>query len=315
MMVISFAIIKLSLIALLGVFLYRRGIIDDKGLGTFTFLVVNIALPFLFFSRLLEHADFVVSGALWQPLLLSLLIYFVGFLLAAIFHFKRNHGLKREFIALVSFQNAGYLPINIGLFLLSGVLRDQFLVYIILYLLGFNILMWSIGSFFIFKQRGEKFAHRSIFTPPVIGSLLGLIVIYLNISQYIPEVILVPVSMIGETGFVLSMIILGCWLAKISLKGLKEKLGIIMGATILRLIVVPFIFLIGVIKLEIFSLLGLFIMFEAAMPSAVSLPIVATIRGGDSEFLSQGVLVTHILSIITVPVWLGIFLAISNFSF
>jgi len=54
---------------------------------------------------------------------------------------------------------------------------------------------------------------------------------------------------------------------------------------------------------------------QAAMPSAVSLPIVADLNGADSEFVSQGVFFTHILSIFTIPLWLGLYLKISELNF
>jgi predicted permease len=67
--------------------------------------------------------------------------------------------------------------------------------------------------------------------------------------------------------------------------------------------------------MDIASLLGFFIVLQAAMPSAVSLPIVANLRKADSEFISQAVLFTHIFSIATVPVWLGLYMRLSAFSF
>jgi hypothetical protein len=121
--------------------------------------------------------------------------------------------------------------------------------------------------------------------------------------------------MVGETSFVLSMIILGCWLAKINIKGFYRQLFIIAQASFLKLIAVPFVFLMVVIKIDIASLFGFFIILQASMPSAVSLPIVVNLRNADSEFVSQGVLLTHIFSIVTVPLWLGLYMKLSGFSF
>ena len=50
------------------------------------------------------------------------------------------------------------------------------------------------------------------------------------------------------------------------------------------------------------------------MPSAASLPIVVNWHKREAEFASQGVFVTHILGIITVPIWIELFLKFSNFS-
>ena len=70
-----------------------------------------------------------------------------------------------------------------------------------------------------------------------------------------------------------------------------------------------------VIKFDVVSIFGLFIVIQTAMPSAVSLPIVVNLHKADSEFVSQGVLLTHILSIFTIPLWVGLYLKLSHFSF
>jgi predicted permease len=67
--------------------------------------------------------------------------------------------------------------------------------------------------------------------------------------------------------------------------------------------------------MDISSFLGLFIVMQAAMPSAVSLPLLANLRKADSEFISQSVLFTHIISIVTVPLWLGLYMNFSHLSF
>jgi malate permease and related proteins len=199
-------------------------------------------------------------------------------------------------------------------FMFSGKMRESFLIYNFLYLLGFNIILWSIGSFFLFRRKGEKFHFKSILTPPVIGTLIGLCFVYTRLSDFVPEMIIAPLRMIGDTTFVLSMIILGCWLAKIPFKGILSQWPLLMEVTALKLIAVPLVFIFIVSMSKLYSILELFIILEAAMPSAASLPIVVDMRDADTEFVSRGVLFTHIFSVITVPVWIGVFLHISGMS-
>ena len=314
MNVVSLAVIRLFLITFLGFYLYKKKSIKKEVLDFLTSFVINFTIPSLIFSHLIENFLPGQRLSLGFFILLSILIFFMGFLLAFIFSFKRKNKFRGEFISLVSFQNGGYLPINLAFFLFSASQREEFLNYIFLYILGYNVIMWSVGSFFIFKKKGESFKFKSIFTSPVISTVLALSFVYTNTARFVPSLILVPIKMIGDTSFVLSMIILGCWLAQISLSGLYKRLFIIGGASFLKLMALPCIFLLVVVKLKIFSLLGLFIILQAAMPSAVSLPIIASLRKADSEFVSQGVLLTHLLSIFTIPLWLGLYLKFSGFT-
>ncbi|MDP2922637.1 MAG: AEC family transporter [Candidatus Omnitrophota bacterium] len=315
MNIVAFAIIKITIIALLGYYLYKKSLIDEKILNFLIFFVINFSVPFLAFSHIIENLKIAIKPPLVVFILSSIAIFLVSFILGFIFSFKRNHEFKKEFISVVSFQNCGYLPLNLALFLFPPRLRDDFIIYTFLYILGFDIIMWSVGSFFIFRKEGERFSHKSLLTPPIIATLIALILVYTNTAKLVPQIIISPLRMVGDTSFALSMIILGCWLAKTDIRGFYRNLFLIFEASLLKLILLPLIFVIIVLKMDISSLFGFFIILQASMPSAVSLPIVANLRKADSEFISQCVLFTHIFSIITVPVWLGLYLKFSHFSF
>lgn len=315
MQAVSLAIIKLSLVASLGFYLFRKSLIKEGGLKFLTFFVINIAIPSLIFSNLAENSQTVLANSLVKFIIISLSIFLSGYILGFIFSLKRKDKLRGEFISMVSFQNGGYLPLNIAFFLFPPGIREKFLVYIFLYLLGFNLLMWSGISFFGFKGKGMKFRLKNLFIPPITSTIISLILIYTSLVKLVPSLIILPLRMVGETSFVLSAIILGCWLAKIKPKGFLGRLPLIAGAAGLKLIILPLFFLIGLLSFKIFSLLGLFIIVQAAMPSAVSLPIIANLNNADSEFVSQGVFFTHILSIFTIPIWIGLYLKVSGFIF
>ena len=312
--VVSLAIVKLGLVAILGFYLYKKRSINEEILKFITFFIINFTIPFLIFSHIINSPRVVLEHSLWKFLLLSLSVFLVGYVLGLIFSFKAGR-FKGEFISLVSLQNAGYLPMNIGFFLFTAALHEEFLIYIILYLLGFNIIFWSVGSFLIFKKKGERFKAGSLFTPPIVSTLIALSFVHSGIYKIIPKAIITPIQMIGDTSFVLSMIVLGCWLAKITLKGFWEKMSLILRLSSIKLIFMPLIFLVALIRFEVFSLLGLFTMLQAALPSAVSLPIIVDLRQGDSRFVAQGIFITHVFSVFTIPLWLGLYMKLSGFSF
>ncbi len=303
MSIVALAVIKLSLVALFGFFLYKKSIIQEGILRFLTLFVINFTVPFLIFSYLVESSTIVLAHSLWIFIFLSAAIFLGGYFLGLLASFKERE-FKKESVSLVSFQNAGYLPMNIAFFLFAPQVREKFLVYVFLYLLGFNVIMWSLGSFFIFKRKGQRFRLKEIFTPPITSTLIALLLIYARLARFIPSVIIEPVKMIGELSFVLSMVVLGCWLAKVNLKGFSGKLWLFARVNILKLLILPLVCFTAVMHFKVFSLLGVFIVLEAAMPSAVSLPIIAHLRKADSEFISQGVFLSHLLGIITIPGWL-----------
>ncbi|HIE36355.1 MAG TPA: hypothetical protein EYP89_03860, partial [Candidatus Omnitrophica bacterium] len=296
-----------------GFYLYRKRYLKEEVLNFLTFFVINFSIPFLIFSRLVKNASLVLKYPLVLFLSLSVGIFLSGLLLGIIFSLKKNHPFRKEFISCVSFQNCGYLPMNIALFLFSSPLQEEFLVYVFLYILGFNIIIWSVGSFFIFKRKDEDFKIKSIFSPPVISTIFALFLIYPKIHYLIPNFFLSILEMIGNLSFALSMIILGGWLAKVELKGVYENIFLIIKAAFLKSILLPLISLFFLYYLKVSSLLGLFILLESSMPSAVSLPIVASLRRANTGIVSQIVFFTHIMSIFTIPFWLTIYLRFCGF--
>jgi len=315
MVEISLAVIKLTIITVLGYYFYRKSIIDQKILNFLILFVVNFTVPFLGFSHIVENLQSGMNPPPFVFILLSFAIFGISFILGYIFSFKRSHELKKEFTSIVSFQNCGYLPLSMAAFLFPENIREDFIIYTFLYVVGFDIIFWSVGTYFIFRKKGEQLKLKSIFTPPIIATILALIFVYSGMAKFIPQVLLSPVKMIGDTSFVLSMLILGCWLARIDTASLRNKLPVVLEASALKLLAIPLIFLFLTIKFDISSLFGLFIIIQAAMPSAVSLPIIVNLHKADSEFVSQGVLVTHIFSIFTIPLWVGLYLNFSHFSF
>lgn len=315
MTVVISAIVKLVIIALFGFLLYRKNILKDESLRFVTVFVVNFSVPFLIFSRIIDnfHKEFIPSPVFF--ILVSIGIFILGISVSLLFGVFIKKPLRREFISLISFQNCGYLPMNIAFMLLPSLLREEFLLYVFFYILGFNILMWSLGSFLIYKTAKDKFIWRTLFTPPIISVILGIFVIYFDIEKFIPEVIIAPIRMIGNTSFVFSMLILGGWLAKGRIHNVTSHLRFHFMVNILKLIVLPLVMLVIVIKFNLYSLLGLFLILEAAMPSAASLPIVSSWYDVNTEVVAQGVLVTHVVSIITVPLWIEVFLKISGYTF
>jgi hypothetical protein len=315
MIEISLAVVKLTLITVLGYYFYKRSVIDQKVLNFLTFFVVNFTIPFLAFSHIVGNLERDIKPPPFVFMLLSFIIFGGSFILGYIFSFKRSHEFKKEFTSLVSFQNCGYLPLSMAAFLFPVNMKEKFIIYTFLYMVGFDIIFWSVGTHFIFREKGEQFKLKSIFTPPIIATISAVICVYAGIVKFIPQVLLGPIKMMGDTSFVLSMLILGCWLARIDTTSLRKKMPIVLEASALKLIIVPLVFLIFVIKFDVSSIFGLFIIIQAAMPSAASLPIVVNLHKADSEFVSQGVLFTHILSIFTIPLWVGLYLKFSHFYF
>jgi len=307
-------ILKLIILIGLGFFLQRRKILNQENIDFLATFLINITLPSLIFVNLIENFTFENNPPLFLFLGLSLIIFLTGVFWGSILVFlTKEKILSKEVISLISFQNCGYLPMNIIYFLFPSPEKERFLNFTFLYILGFNILMWSVGSFLIFKKKEERFKLNSLLNPPVLAILLALGIKKFFSSLVVPQVIISPLKMLGQMSFVVSLLVLGAGLSQIGFLHITKKILQIISISIVKLFLIPFLFFIFIAKFRFYTALGFFIILQACMPSAVSLPIITKEKQADYRFSSQVVFFTHIFSLITIPFWLKLFLKYSGY--
>jgi len=210
---------------------------------------------------------------------------------------------------LVAFQNSGYLPLALVAALLSKEKMDTMFIYIFLFLLGFNLVIWSLGVHLLTFTRAKKFELGSLFSPPVAATLFSLLFIYFGFSSNVPDFIFKPLKMAGDCTLPLALMVVGGSLARIPLRHIEKKAVFFM--VLAKLIILPLLgfFLISVFKLP--ELIGLLVIIQLSMPSAVSLSVIIRHYKKEDLIISQGIFFSHILSIITLPLFLSLYFSIT----
>ena len=304
------AVIHLLLISGLGFILYRRRAITSENNDFLVKLLVYVTFPCLSFSTVVEYFRPEAYRQLGVLMTASLGLFVIGLLFGALGALLCGRlPYKREMLALVALQNCAYIPMNITLFISDEQLRNTMLLYVLLYTAGFNLWMWSIGPFYIFRKEGEPFRLSHLLSPPVWSVLLGIAIVFTGLHRFIPGVVIASVKTIGQSSFFLSLLVLGCSLAVIELPVFKNKVIIcsLFLLTLLKLLVVPFAVHHVNLYLHLQNFIGYFILIEAAMPSATSLAVVGAYRNANISYLSAGIFLSTIASLVTTPVWLSLY--------
>jgi len=245
---------------------------------------------------------------------LSFIISLCGFILGYIL-LRLNGGRIgrwREFLSLSTFQNSGYLVFPLIIALLPKDRADVMLIYLFLFLLGFNILIWSLGVYLLSAHKRKGFELGSLFSPTVVAILLGFLFVWLRIDRVVPDVVIRPFKLIGECTIPLAMLVVGGNLALINFSKAQVEKGALFNVILGKLVLLPVLALFIVYKFKPAPLIGLLIIIEAAVPSATSLSLISrhyNTEGGD--FIGQGIFWTHLLSIFTVPLFLSLFFVLS----
>lgn len=301
---------QIFVVVAIGFFLVRKGILKGEGLDAVSRLVIEVTLPLLIFSQLAKDFSFTIYQNWWIFPLLSLAITLAGLVLGGIFCVFIKAGQYRlQFVNLVTFQNSGYMPLALAAALLPKEKADIMFIYIFLFLLGFNLVMWSLGVYALTFTRLKKFELGSIFSPPVIAAIAGLVLIALGAQKFIPPTLLKPLKMFGGCTLPLALLVVGGNLAQI--KPGRINKGAVMLAALAKLVILPLLGLTVILKLKLPELLGLLLLIELAAPSAMSLSMIIRHYKKEDLLISQGILASHALSLITIPLFLSLYFTLS----
>ena len=104
----------------------------------------------------------------------------------------------------------------------------------------------------------------------------------------------------------LSMLIIGGNLALTKLTKLHNK-GLV-GAVVLKTLVMPFIALGVLIMLRLDPVFSFVVMVQACMPTAITLSIIGRHNSTQNQdFINTAVFVSHLVCVLTLPVFLGLY--------
>ena len=195
---------------------------------------------------------------------------------------------------------------NLILFSFAGAVGDKLLVYLFLFILGFNVIMWSLVPLFLKGGIKKGFKLQVLFNPPVVATVFSLIWVALMGKGSLPNIVAAPIEQLGQASFSIAMITLGSYLCRYKAHDLTEKKPII-ASVVTKLFIFPVIVLSVLRVVPLDMSYKFFLFLQATMPAAVSLVVIGSYTGANNEFFSRSIFYTHVVAILSVPLWLYVF--------
>jgi predicted permease len=300
------AVIQTIMLAGIGYFLVRKNFIDNAGLSTLSRMVIEVTLPLLIFCQLAKEFSFSIYPNWWIFPLASMLVSIAGLAVGCVFiKYIKGAEFKKQFLSLIAFQNSGYLPIALVTALLPKDKLDSMLVYLFLFLMGFNLVIWSFGVYMLTFTRAKKFELGSLFSPPVVVTLFSLVFVFFGLPKVVPAFVYKPLRLIGDCTVPLAMLVVGGNLAQIHIRKVDKKAVFLI--LLSKMIILPLSGLWLVLKFGLPELIGLLIIMQLAVPPATSLSVIIRHYKKEDLLISQGIFWGHIVSILTIPLFLGLY--------
>ena len=158
--VTAIGLIQIIFVILVGIVLVRCKVVDKNTTNAFNKIVMWVCLPALIISKVTRAFDPAAeTGWMFLPvasMVVSTLGVSIAWLLSSM---RKGWKSKGEFVMAASFQNCGYLPIALFACIANEEVATPILSSIFLFNMGFNICIWTYGSFFL-KGGGERITLR-----------------------------------------------------------------------------------------------------------------------------------------------------------
>jgi len=300
------AIFQLVAMGAVGFFLVRRRVVSEQGLNMIGGLVIGVFLPLLMFTQIVQGFRVDLFPLWWVLPLLSVVVSAAG-LAAGYVVLRCDNGIShpREFLSLTTFQNSGYLPLPLVASLMPRQAADVMFIYIFLFLLGFNMTIFSLGNFLLSPSPQRRFDARKIFNAPVIATLVALLVAISGSARFLPKVFIEPAELLGRCAIPLSILVVGGSLALMKVE--KSAVRPLTYALLIKLLFLPLLFLCAIVLLRPPRMMAFLLILQAAMPPAVLLTVVCRSQDCEDRLLSPAIFYGHLASIVTIPLMLTLY--------
>lgn len=288
---------------LVGFIIGEKGWFDDKSRGLLAKLVTQVALPCYMLYTITQRftaADLLkMLPALRFPALSMVVLLGIATAVAKIFAVRQDR--RGLFVSMFFNSNTIFvgLPINQALF------GDNSIPYVLIYYMCNTTFFWTLGTYLIQRDgEGEaqfdlKTSVKKVFSPPLMGFILGLVMVMLQIK--LPAFLASDLQYLGNLTTPLSMIFIGLSVSHVGVKQLvlgKDQLLILLG----RFVVAPLLMATIVYWAPLPSLMKQVFIIQSAMPVMTNAPVVARLYGADSDYAAVMVTETTLATMVVIPI-------------
>ncbi len=302
-----YSIFEVLLIGILGTIIIAGFRPSQQYMQVLSNLFLRITLPCLVFSNMVNFRTTEVAYW-WVFPLLGVILFLTGGLVGYGYTIiDRSVKYRGIFTSSIAFHNSILLPLAFAPVLFGPEKLQKFLNLLFLYNLLTIPVFFTFGVWLINSSAGIKIRARNFFTPINMAVLLGLLFAITGWNATIPEWFLKPLMRFGSLSSPLSMLIVGgiilSSMAKISFEDLKEPVKI----ALLKSIVFPACACLFVYFTRPSAYTALFIIMGSVMPVGSVMAIVCPPQKEIQKTVAGGILLTSLASILTVPVFMGIY--------
>lgn len=266
-------------------------------------MVINVFMTATIINSVLVSDARLSGGELLQVMLVLCMCVGVCWVLAAISCRLVGLGDKAPlFELLIAVMNNMFIALPV----VETLFGSQAVFYCSLSCIPFNILLYTFGIYRLQGGEGKGSVRlRDIFSVPLLATLAALVIFLLQ--PPVPPVVKELASTMSAATMPLSMIVIGSSLGSVSLLDAFKK-GKLYLMCVLRLLLCPLLVWLLASLITDDLMLRVTATIIAAAPSGVVVSVLAIQYDRDAVFTSEGVLLSTVFSMLTIPLIVSVIL-------
>jgi len=289
------------IIIIIGYICKKLGFVNREVIKGMNEILLNLAIPAMVLASFNQDIPkSALSGGL-VVFVFALLSHIASIILGSILFKKYPNRQKIVMQFVLVFSNCAFM----GYPIMGGIFGGIGVFYTSLYVVVFNLFLWSYGIMLFTGARDFKTIKKALLNPGTLATLLGLILL---ISPFkLPVIIAGVTSLVGGLTTPLAMIVIGAMLAEVKITELFRGLSIYY-ITLLRLVTLPILSYLVLFPFVKDQVVLATCVLLTAMPAASNTVIFSGKFDGDSILASKIVVLSTGLSMVTIPaifMWLG----------
>ena len=277
----------------------KANMFSDESISGMTAFMLNIVAPSAIVDSFCREYQPELLRGLLLVLGAALFAHAAGIGLSRLIIRDKNESAQRMLRFGAVFSNCGYM----GLPLLNAVLGSIGVFYGAGYIIIFTLVSWTYGLVAVSGDKREISLKKLVTNPGVLGSIAGLIVFLFSIK--LPNIIYAPIHYLGALNTPVPMVIVGYQLSKVDLLAMWKKASYYV-ASLVRLIVIPFVTFVVLYLAGMRGELLVSCILSASAPSAALTTMFAVRYKQDTQAASAMISMSTILSLITLPLIIGV---------
>ena len=263
-----------------------------------TWLVINVFLVASIFSSVLSMDASSLSAREFGTIMLLLWVtYLLTYLISGIV--TRLLPIKGEKAAQLELLMSSVNTLFITLPVVETIYGAKGAFIVALGCIPFNVIIYTYGIARLRGSREGGFRLKDILSAPLLATVAATLLFLLRVP--VPGAVRGILSSLSAATVPLSMLLVGSSLGNIKLaKALRDKSMILLAAE--RFLLAPLITFFVMKLFGVDPMLRNIMVITAATPSAIIVTALSIQNGMDGEYSSEGILVTTLLSMITLPI-------------